>query len=84
MLSLLPFQVQGAVKVNTRRHRRLALHLLASTLILRLPQIAGAQTSPFLTGANALQTNILAWLTLVAIILVMVLVTQLALQIVEW
>jgi len=30
-------------------------------------------TSPFLTGANSLQTNILAWLTPIAIILVMVL-----------
>ena len=35
---------------------------------------AGAQAaSPFLTGATALQTNILAWLTPVAIILIMVL-----------
>ena len=32
-----------------------------------------AQTSPFLTGAMALQSNILAWLTPIAIILVMVL-----------
>jgi len=30
-------------------------------------------TSPFMTGATALQTNILAWLTPIAIILVMVL-----------
>src|SRR6201982_3573236 len=35
--------------------------------------LAHAQTSPFMTGASALQTNILAWLTPVAIILVMVL-----------
>lgn len=41
--------------------------------ILMLPQLALAQTSPFLTGATALQTNILAWLTPIAIILVMVL-----------
>jgi len=34
---------------------------------------AFAQTSPFMTGATAIQTNILAWLTPVAIILVMVL-----------
>jgi type IV secretory pathway VirB2 component (pilin) len=40
---------------------------------LSLPDLALAQASPFLTGANALQTNILAWLTPVAIILVMVL-----------
>ena len=37
------------------------------------PSMALAQASPFLTGATALQTNILAWLTPVAIILVMVL-----------
>lgn len=41
--------------------------------ILLLPELALAQTSPFLTGATALQTNILAWLTPIAIILVMVL-----------
>src|SRR5215469_7645394 len=35
--------------------------------------VAQAQTSPFMTGATALQTNILAWLTPIAIILVMVL-----------
>jgi type IV secretion system protein VirB2 len=38
-----------------------------------LPSLAWAQASPFLTGASALQTNILAWLTPVAIILVMIL-----------
>jgi type IV secretion system protein VirB2 len=38
-----------------------------------LPQLALAQASPFLTGANSLQSNILAWLTPVAIILIMVL-----------
>jgi type IV secretion system protein VirB2 len=38
-----------------------------------LPDPAFAQASPFMTGATALQTNILAWLTPVAIILVMVL-----------
>jgi hypothetical protein len=32
-----------------------------------------AQASPFMTGATSLQTNLLAWLTPVAIILVMVL-----------
>ncbi len=37
------------------------------------PGFALAQTSPFMTGATALQTNILAWLTPIAIILVMVL-----------
>ena len=38
-----------------------------------LPSFAFAQASPFMSGATALQTNILAWLTPVAIILVMVL-----------
>jgi type IV secretion system protein VirB2 len=37
------------------------------------PDLAAAQASPFMTGATALQTNLLAWLTPVAIILVMVL-----------
>jgi len=35
--------------------------------------VAQAQSSPFRTGATALQTNIVAWLTPIAIILVMVL-----------
>jgi type IV secretion system protein VirB2 len=47
------------------------LGLLA--LFWLFPDLVLAQASPFLTGATALQTNILAWLTPVAIILVMVL-----------
>jgi type IV secretion system protein VirB2 len=42
-------------------------------LLLAGPAPGFAQQSPFLTGATALQTNILAWMTPVAIILVMVL-----------
>ena len=43
-------------------------------LLLCVPVIAvGQAASPFMTGATALQTNILAWLTPIAIILVMVL-----------
>ena len=42
-------------------------------LAFLVPQLALAQASPFLTGATALQTNILAWLTPIAVILVMVL-----------
>jgi type IV secretion system protein VirB2 len=42
-------------------------------LSLAMPQLALAQTSPFLTGATALESNILAWLTPIAVILVMVL-----------
>lgn len=49
---------------------RVASILAILTLV---PGIVLAQTSPFMTGATALQTNILAWLTPVAIILVMVL-----------
>jgi type IV secretion system protein VirB2 len=45
--------------------------LLAVTVTA--PEFALAQASPFMTGATSLQTNILAWLTPVAIILVMVL-----------
>jgi type IV secretion system protein VirB2 len=45
--------------------------LLAAFLLV--PELALAQASPFMTGATALQTNILAWLTPVAVILVMVL-----------
>ena len=48
-------------------------YALAVVLCAALPELAFAQASPFMTGATALQTNILAWLTPVAIILVMVL-----------
>lgn len=44
-----------------------------TVLSLALPQPVLAQASPFLTGATALESNILAWLTPIAIILVMVL-----------
>jgi type IV secretion system protein VirB2 len=43
------------------------------SLVVLAPNLALAQASPFLTGATALQTNILAWLTPIAIILIMVL-----------
>jgi type IV secretion system protein VirB2 len=42
-------------------------------VFLLIPELALAQSSPFMTGATALQTNILAWLTPIAVILVMVL-----------
>ena len=50
-----------------------AVRLLLTSLVSITPELALAQASPFMTGATALQTNILAWLTPVAIILVMVL-----------
>jgi type IV secretion system protein VirB2 len=40
---------------------------------LAVPNLATAQSSPFLTGATALQTNIIGWLTPIAVILIMVL-----------
>jgi type IV secretion system protein VirB2 len=59
------------------RHRQATLHLACCAMlamaIALAPDAALAQTSPFMTGATALQTNILAWLTPVAVILVMVL-----------
>ena len=47
--------------------------LLLLGACLLIPDFACAQTSPFLTGATSLESNILAWLTPIAIILVMVL-----------
>ena len=53
--------------------QRVALAALLAALVIVAPDTALAQASPFMTGASSLQTNILAWLTPVAIILVMVL-----------
>jgi type IV secretion system protein VirB2 len=53
--------------------QRVALAALLAVLVMVAPDTAMAQASPFMTGASSLQTNILAWLTPVAIILVMVL-----------
>jgi type IV secretory pathway VirB2 component (pilin) len=50
----------------------LAGALLLTAALLALPELAFAQ-SPFDAGLSNLQTNILAWLTPLAIILVMVL-----------
>ncbi len=52
--------------------RSLSLRFLGVALA-GMPVLALAQASPFMTGATALQTNILAWLTPVAVILVMLL-----------
>jgi len=53
--------------------KRTALLGLLLVSMLCAPGTVLAQASPFMTGATALQTNILAWLTPVAIILVMAL-----------
>ncbi|MGB6603300.1 MAG: TrbC/VirB2 family protein [Steroidobacteraceae bacterium] len=58
------------------RRRSVARELLSVLIALLpacIPTLAQAQSSPFLTGATALQTNILAWLTPIAVILIMVL-----------
>jgi type IV secretion system protein VirB2 len=58
-------------RVGTRARRAVAVTLPLQALLL--PTVAAAQASPFLTGATALQNNILAWLTPIAVILIMVL-----------
>ena len=60
-------------QLNSGRRSAWAYRLMVIGALICIPALTFAQTSPFLTGANALQTNILAWLTPVAIILVMVL-----------
>jgi type IV secretion system protein VirB2 len=58
---------------NHAYHARIS-SVRTGTLLWAIPiAVAQAQSSPFLTGATALQTNILAWLTPIAIILVMAL-----------
>ena len=60
----------------TQRGQVRLLHMArlgALGLGLALPALCNAQTSPFMTGATALQTNILAWLTPIAVILIMAL-----------
>lgn len=57
-------------------HRELARRAVRIGLALALIGACApalAQSSPFLTGAQALQSNILAWATPIAVILVMVL-----------
>lgn len=58
----------------SRLPRRRACRQLLASLLWAAPALALAQSaSPFMTGATALQTNILAWLTPIAVILVMAL-----------
>jgi len=53
--------------------QQIVLPVMLILCAIGVPDLALAQASPFLTGATALQTNILSWLTPIAIILVMVL-----------
>lgn len=55
------------------RRAKAAPAILAALFLSLLPIAVFAQASPFMTGATALQANLLAWLTPIAIILVMVL-----------
>lgn len=59
------------------RNRPERARLGAQTLLLMLcmctSSVVFAQASPVLTGAESLQTNIIAWLTPIAVIFVMVL-----------
>lgn len=62
--------------MHRRRMSSVAITPLALSVFicfLALPELAFAQASPFMTGATALQTNILGWLTPIAVILIMVL-----------
>jgi type IV secretion system protein VirB2 len=64
--------------MHHQQYRRSVLQRIMPTLlfaacVLCMPDMVLAQASPFMTGASSLQTNILAWLTPVAIILVMIL-----------
>ena len=69
--------LQRIIRIATRRESGAAwsavLLGITTALSLALPRPVLAQASPFLTGATALESNILAWLTPIAIILVMVL-----------
>jgi type IV secretion system protein VirB2 len=65
--------VCGGGSITARRRSLGVWRLLQAAPLALLPHLALAQSSPFLTGATALQTNILAWLTPIAVILVMVL-----------
>ena len=58
------------IRERTRATSRL---LVRAVVWGSVPGFVLAQTSPFMTGMTSLQSNILAWLTPVAIILVMLL-----------
>jgi len=71
-----PRQEQGDVTVTNTRNAswiRATAALVLCVVLLTMPDTALAQESPFLTGAESLQSNILAWATPIAVILVMVL-----------
>jgi type IV secretion system protein VirB2 len=60
-------------RLNLAALARAALPTAAVAATVGTPTTAMAQSSPFLTGATALQSNIVSWLTPIAVILIMVL-----------
>jgi type IV secretion system protein VirB2 len=60
-------------RLSTTALRRTVLAIVSTLVNLDMPAVALAQSSPFLTGATALQSNILSWLTPIAVILIMAL-----------
>jgi type IV secretion system protein VirB2 len=60
-------------RFNLLGSSRTAISMVAIATTMATPNLAFGQSSPFLTGATALQTNIIAWLTPIAVILIMVL-----------
>ena len=63
----------ATIEMNRKSNSGLKNWIGMALSLAMLPALALAQGSPFLTGATSLQTNILAWATPIAIILVMVL-----------
>jgi type IV secretion system protein VirB2 len=61
------------IRLKLDGSRGIAISISAIAAAAVTPNLALAQASPFLTGATALQTNIIAWLTPIAVILIMVL-----------
>jgi type IV secretion system protein VirB2 len=75
-------RLRAFAPASHRQRRRVAclaqavtadLFLIALLSLVPLLALGQAQGSPFMTGATALQSNVLAWLTPIAVILVMAL-----------
>ena len=80
---------QGITRhASAARHRHRGLNwmwlIAACGGVLWLPQLAWAQTSPFTTGATAAQTNVLAILTPIAVVMVMALGAAAWFQKISW
>lgn len=64
----------SAENVAPARRSSVALRVAFWSLLLMLvPDLAWAQASPFMTGADSLVTNLQAWLTPIAVLLLIVL-----------